>query len=405
MKSKAGIWLLAVWFLTVGSAVIMAPGISRGADDSKEVIADGVGAVTAGNQAKARDEAMRDAMRKAIEQAVGTLISSETIVENFQLLSDKIYTQTSGYVRSYQVVSEGAEGELYRIKIKAEVSLSQIKNDLAAIGLLLEAKHMPRMMVMIAEQNVGEVILHYWWNPQAASVDLGTAENALISEFQEKGFHFIDPEAVKKEIKVGKAFRAEDLTDQQVKTLGAQADADVVIFGKALAKLSGPVMGTAMKSVQANISLKAVDADTGRILATAQESASGVHIDEVTAGANALKSAAKKTAQTLMDKILKGWGKEVAGGAQVRLSIKGVKSYADLTGLFNLLRKEIRGVDAVHQRSISNDGVAEVDIEYRGDGQSLADELVNKNLPGFTMKITNVTTNRVEINLEKTEGK
>jgi hypothetical protein len=58
----------------------------------------------------------------------------------------------------------------------------------------------------------------------------------------------------------------------------------------------------------------------------------------------------------------------------------------------------------VHQRSISNDGVAEVDIEYRGDGQSLADELVNKTLPGFTMKITNVTTNRVEITLEKTEG-
>ncbi|MCX5868864.1 MAG: flagellar assembly protein T N-terminal domain-containing protein [Proteobacteria bacterium] len=405
MKTKTGIWLLIVWFAIVGTTIFGSPGVCPAADDSKEVIAEGVGAVTVGNQAKARDEAMRDAMRKAIEQAVGTMISSETIVENFQLLSDKIYSQTSGYVRTYQVVSEGAEGELYRIRIKAEVSLTQIKNDLAAIGLLLEAKHMPRMMVMIAEQNVGEVILHYWWNPQAASVDLGVTENSLISEFQEKGFHFVDPEAVKKEIKVSKAFRAEDLTEQQVKTLGAQADADVVIFGKALAKLSGSVAGTSMKSVQANISLKAVDADTGRILATAQESASGVHIDEVTAGTNALKQAAKKTAQALMDKILKGWGKEVAGSAQVRLSIKGVKSYADLSGLFALLRKEIRGVDAVHQRSISNDGVAEVDIEYRGDGQSLADELLSKSLPGFTIKITNVTVNRVEITLEKTEGK
>jgi len=259
-------------------------------------------------------------------------------------------------------------------------------------------------MVMIAEQNVGDAALRFWWNPAAATADLSTAENEIIASFQEKGFRFIDPDAVKKDIKVAPAFRVADLSADKVKTLGAQADADVVIFGQALAKLAGQVGGTAIKSVQANVSLRAVDADTGRILATAQENAPGAHIDEVTAGSQALKQASRKAAQDLMGKIVQGWSKEVAGAAEVRLSVRGVKTYGDLTGLITMLKQDIRGVDAVHHRSVSSDRGAEIDIEYRGNGQGLADELLGRILPGFTMKITNVTANRVEITLEKGEG-
>lgn len=404
MRVKARIVILTVLIGFAGAGVAGSLIPARASEDTKDILAEGVGAVVAGNQAKARDEALRDAMRKAIEQAVGTVISSETVVENFQLLSDRIYTQTSGYIRSYQVVSEGAEGELFRLRIRARVAMGQVKDDLAAIGILLEAKHLPRMMVMIAEQNIGDTDLRYWWNPQAASVDLGVAENSLISEFRSKGFRFIDPEAVRKEIKVAKAYRAENLNEEKVRKLGAQAEADVVIFGQGLAKLAGEIAGTSMKSVQANLTLKAVDADTGTVIATAQTHAPAAHIDEVTAGTKALDGAAKKAAKSLMDEILKGWSKDVAGSAVIRLSVKGVGSYADLTGLFELLRKEIRGVEAVHHRSIGSDQIAEIDIEYRGDGQGLADELLAKELSGFTFKITNVTTNRVEIFLERSGG-
>lgn len=401
MKAKVGMVIMSLFLGIGGVFTALAAPPAWAAEETKDIIAEGVGAVVAGNQAKARDEALRDAMRKSVEQAVGTLISSETIVENFQLLSDRIYTRTSGYIHSYQVVSEGAEGELFRIRIRAQVALGQVKDDLAAIGLLLEAKHMPRMMVMIAEQNIGDTHYHYWWSPRAVSVDLGVAENSLIAEFRSKGFRFVDPDAVRKEIKVSKAFQTENLDTEKVRKLGAQADADVVIFGQALAKLAGEIAGTSLKSVQANITLKAIDADTGTVIATAQSHAPGAHIDEVTAGTKALGGAAKKAAKDLMDEILKGWTKDVAGSAVIRLSVKGVESYADLTGLFEVLRQEIRGVDAVHHRSIGSDGVAEVDVNYRGDGRNLADDLMTKKLPGFTFKITNVTANRVEISLER----
>src|SRR5262245_4601069 len=99
------------------------------------VTAEGVASIGT-DKAAAHDKAIEDALRRAVEQAVGTMVESETSVENYQLLSDKIYSRSSGYVKKYQVVSEQAEGNLLRIRIEAEVDSGYLNSDLAAIGLL-----------------------------------------------------------------------------------------------------------------------------------------------------------------------------------------------------------------------------------------------------------------------------
>jgi len=45
-----------------------------------------------------------------VEQAVGTFISSETVVENHEVLSDRIYSKAEGYVAEYKVLREKDEG-------------------------------------------------------------------------------------------------------------------------------------------------------------------------------------------------------------------------------------------------------------------------------------------------------
>ncbi|HEV8539645.1 MAG TPA: hypothetical protein VGQ60_00645, partial [Nitrospiraceae bacterium] len=50
---------------------------------SQTVTADGVAGIQGGDKAIARDNAIQDALRKAVEQAVGTMVASETMVENF----------------------------------------------------------------------------------------------------------------------------------------------------------------------------------------------------------------------------------------------------------------------------------------------------------------------------------
>ncbi|MCB0259660.1 MAG: hypothetical protein KDE62_08070, partial [Calditrichaeota bacterium] len=70
--------------LLLGSAFLFA----QGGDDEQEVIAKGLGAIIAGDEAKASDDALASALRNAVEQVVGTMIQSNTLVENYQLVED-----------------------------------------------------------------------------------------------------------------------------------------------------------------------------------------------------------------------------------------------------------------------------------------------------------------------------
>ena len=61
--------------------------------ESKEmrIVSEGVGAIIDGNRARARDIAVQDALRKAVEQAMGIYVNAETIVQNAVLIRDNIY--------------------------------------------------------------------------------------------------------------------------------------------------------------------------------------------------------------------------------------------------------------------------------------------------------------------------
>ena len=95
---------------------------------------EGVGVIVADNTAQARDQAIQDALRLAVEQAAGTMVSSETLVQNYEVLRDQVYSQSQGYIRHYEVTNETTEGNLYRVTIQAAVAMGNLKNDLAALG-------------------------------------------------------------------------------------------------------------------------------------------------------------------------------------------------------------------------------------------------------------------------------
>src|SRR5262245_65731538 len=111
---------LSMKILCLLSVLFLCLALPLFAQDSKQITAEGVASV--GNDpAAARDKAIEDALRRAVEQAVGTIVESETAVENYQLLSDKIYSHSSGYVKDYKVVSEKTEGGLVRVTVAANV--------------------------------------------------------------------------------------------------------------------------------------------------------------------------------------------------------------------------------------------------------------------------------------------
>lgn len=67
-------------------------------------------------------EALKDAYRDAIEQAVGLYVDAEQMVKNEELVKDKILTQSNAYIEKYELVSENNVGNgLIGVKILAVV--------------------------------------------------------------------------------------------------------------------------------------------------------------------------------------------------------------------------------------------------------------------------------------------
>lgn len=362
---------------------------------SKVIDADGAGVVINNDLALARDNAINDSLRKAVEQAVGTVISSETVVENFEVINDSIYAKSQGYIQNYKILKENVSDSLYRVTIRATVSMGSIKDDLRALGFLMARKGMPRLMVLIAEQNVGQAHPSYFWD----SVDLSVAENVFQSNFLQDGFTFVDRASVQGELKTITR-RGADLNNNLAARLGKKVDAELVVIGKAFAKAAGNVAGTSMKSLQANITARAVRTDNGMVIASAAEHAAAVHIDDITGGSEAIKKATEKLAENLKAQIIAKWQSEVSSAGLVSLTVRQIKSYADFMTLKDALKEEVRGVKNVYIRKMQA-GTAQMDVEFQGSALSLADNLAVKKFKGFSLDVTAVGQNSLEMNMVK----
>ncbi len=355
------------------------------------IISEGVAVIVGGNIPGARDKALDDALRKAVEQAVGTLVSSDTMAENFKVIHDKILAQTTGYVERYKILSEMQDGELYKVKVQAEVGKDNLTNDLRALGLLHVLKEKPKVMVIIDEK-VGGLYGTTAWE------EVGQAESTIMEKLLNAGFNVVDPQTVRANITRDKALRLLEGDPSAAAAAGLQHGAQVVITGKAFSKnAGGKLYGTQMQSLQATIQARVIRTDDAKVIASRSETGRKAHIDELQGGALAIKEASEKLSDVLIADILSQWKKEVYGRSQeIQLHITGLVSYRHLSAIKNFLEKEMQGVKAVHQRSFTG-GVAELMVDYGGKSNNIADELANRKFTGFRLEPTNVTPNRIDV--------
>lgn len=96
-------------------------------EDTKRVVVSGVGSD--------RDAAIKQGLRSAVEQTIGVFLKSETVVENYQLLSDKILSHSRGYVESYDIVHEGVQADFYTVTLSAVVIVKQLESTLIELQL------------------------------------------------------------------------------------------------------------------------------------------------------------------------------------------------------------------------------------------------------------------------------
>jgi len=83
------------------------------------------------------ESALQNALRAAVQQAVGVLVSAETLVENDEVIRDRILSFSGGFVQTYRQIGEPTtEGGLVSIRIAAEVRRNDLRDRLQREGVI-----------------------------------------------------------------------------------------------------------------------------------------------------------------------------------------------------------------------------------------------------------------------------
>jgi hypothetical protein len=348
-----------------------------------EILAEGASAVSGTSLDIARDRAVDDAIRKAVEQGVGAYIDSETRVSNFQLISDNIYSRSHGYVSSYSIASESQEEGLYRVVIRAIVRTGDIEDDLTAIGILLAGQGRPRIMAVIRELSSAADL-------EDEDVLMGAIlfETAVLDHFREKGFPVVDEVTVREILEDDQLRLILQGDDGTAALLGLEAGAEVVITGTAFHRVESRLIAGSPREVhEYSVSARAVNTRTGSLMA-----GSALTIELPFSESQARSRAADSTARYLESAILEGWVR----GENTTVIVAANADFQSVQDLRADILGGVRGVIDVVSRDLTGSR-ATMEVVSETSSAEVMGDLASLDT-GFT--ITGFSGNRVEIRFD-----
>lgn len=99
----------------------------------------GFGLIKQNDLSKARQAAIEDAKRLALEQLLGSYISARTETKNFMLASEKIYATTKGRLDKFDILEESKlDDSTYQVKIRAYTDSNAVAKE--AVKLIVQNK-------------------------------------------------------------------------------------------------------------------------------------------------------------------------------------------------------------------------------------------------------------------------
>ncbi len=377
--------LLLVFLSVIFSLLTVAESFA----ETETVTADGV-ATLQDNQAISRDNAVNDALRKAVEQAVGLMLSSETLVESGQMVRDSIYSKTQGYIKQYKIIKEQPSQGVYLVTVSAVIGVSELKNDLGALGLLQARVGKPRTLFVVTERHIGSDALSV-----LPGGEIGAVEAAMKEEFSNMEFNVIDRRLLNDVVQVSPA---SELSNAVVREAGKKLNAEIVIKCTAQVKEGPRTPGSPVGSYLADITASAIRVDNGQVLASGRGEGRARHVAQNSGENSALDQAGRAVSKKLIEQIIAKWVVETSGVQMTQITLRGLKDTKELLKVKEFIAGQLRGVQNIIQRSYEK-GTAILDVSAKSNAQQLGDELSVTNIPNFTLEITGITANTLEIKI------
>ena len=102
------------------------------------------------------DGALKNAFKVAVEEAVGTLVDTETIVRENDTIQEKILSASNGFIKSYKVIRQWQQDGLHQCSIEALVEIRELKQRLAAANISTLAVSGANLAARVQTETAGQ---------------------------------------------------------------------------------------------------------------------------------------------------------------------------------------------------------------------------------------------------------
>lgn len=365
----------------------------------------GEAAIVGGNKDRAVKEAKDQALRAAVEQVAGVMIEADTLTENNELVSDRIFANATGYVRSFEVVKQEEKGGVMAVTVKAQVGRAQLDKDLQAVKALVKRLGSRKLLIVTQEQAFAK----------DAVFKSGALSTELTNVFKKDGWQIIDPKfagdgalELASSVTVGGTPPAEKIASVK--------GADFVLYGSVSIRYIEPDKALGFQNgqqilfpISGEYDLSVFSTKTGLQLGKVAGKLEMAAVNVMKAGVmsyerttyNVVQARGEEISKQIRAAIYEGIRDQQVNGQQMSLVVNGISDYSSVQNFSKVLRESISGVNGVGGETKFGEGKAEYELTFVGTSGDLAERLEGKTFKGRKVSVSKVDKAGVEVTLAK----
>ncbi|MBA4423430.1 MAG: hypothetical protein C0390_10110 [Syntrophus sp. (in: bacteria)] len=129
---------MPVFIFFLFTVMIFCPSLSLGEERGRTQAfeTEGIAAVIGSDLAHARDDAVLDALQKAVTRATGQWLTPQDAEREYERLRERIYDRAEEFTQDFRIIFETSDPDIYSVTVRATVFSDRIRKDLQELGLI-----------------------------------------------------------------------------------------------------------------------------------------------------------------------------------------------------------------------------------------------------------------------------
>ena len=351
----------------------------------------GTAVVIGGDEDSAVKLAQQGALRKAVSQAIESVIEKGTKEElQYNVKRQELLKGPFPFVTNQRRVGSEQQGKLLNVSVEIQVNAEELLQYLGQRGILAhrmeqrKRKELPPIMVLVSEEINGKA-----HKPSFC-------RNILSKTLLEKDFDLVDEQAMTHSIEHDKAVQSLLKGNQRAAVaMALQHGAGIIISGRATVHQASLKQGN-LQVHGANVVLQAYHADSAQVFASASADGSYPHIHRLTGSRKAVEEATDKALKSLLKDFQRQFE---TSESKLLVSISGI-TFRQLEYLKRILKDPGRfpSLTDIQPKSFQAN-VAKLQFTITNSPQEFVDEVATYDFGKFTLDVLSYSPRKIDFAL------